>query len=736
MPTNTRLVAVSVCILCHVIVAVVLFQSGDGTVFGWGSVALFISLAMIVILLRGSANRQGTTDDQATSLDSVRNALLREREEFEVLRASTADGFNQLSDRLAERERDLATRMARFQEIMEYPDKSEQVFSEADMASISQLSEKDKQVNRILEAEAERVYEKIRINGYWVDGGLDTEAIRTELHALVKSIARVYSPDSQHPLLETSFEQLARASSRICLHALVLLEQLPLGVQRSNFKSLYSYFQKAASGYGTYKKAAPWLTYLTRGLYAGRLASATNPVTLGAWWLATEVGKRGASKFVENMVEKQAIAVLHDLVTVVGVEVASVYGPGFRQRDYAWIAGTELVELVSRFPVSRDSLSEGLRAITALPLRNEYDRIYLYRCLANHRSTGMRLPDPTLLSRDQRENLATQLETFFERHIHGATRELAQDWRSDFESRFDIKLKPTGHQNADKRLNVSQEEASKAIYSLSGFITACCGWDSEQCRNFLATSPLIGRVDDETRKRIACTDKDWLPRSTFEPPDIDPASEITEMFLQQLAKTAGLTLCEHTEVERLARETAGYFRRTPRETDSIFSEQYRRLLQSRSNRDLNEELTYGVLRSVLLHMKPTERLCFCYQGVTVSAKASIETSGACYENVDLWLVGFSSPEQDKAPSEVRTVLVSAMDTGDVLWEATGFLRVQRLKRVFLDDAVIDGGLWNDATLQNANASLVVPGSLRGGRYSSWFGPLLERSLDSRSAEDA
>ena len=80
----------------------------------------------------------------------------------------------------------------------------------------------------------------------------------------------------------------------------------------------------------------------------------------GAWWLATELGRHGAQKLVENVVDRQAVGLLHDVITIVGTEVANVYGPGYRQRDAGWVYGTELVELASRFPASRESMTEAL----------------------------------------------------------------------------------------------------------------------------------------------------------------------------------------------------------------------------------------------------------------------------------------------------------------------------------------------------------------------------------------
>ncbi len=87
-----------------------------------------------------------------------------------------------------------------------------------------------------------------------MNGKVDVFAIRDEAHLLFKQVAQIYKPDAENPLLETSFEQLARAASRVCLHVLVLLEQLPVNVQQYNISTLYGYFQKAVTGYGCIKR--------------------------------------------------------------------------------------------------------------------------------------------------------------------------------------------------------------------------------------------------------------------------------------------------------------------------------------------------------------------------------------------------------------------------------------------------------------------------------------------------
>ena len=210
-----------------------------------------------------------------------------ERTAFEEWRSMQSRLLEQQAIRLQDQQREIVTQLSRAQEVLEYP-----VFNQPAVQTepeMVRLSEQDRQVHAILEEEAGRVYEKIRANGYSANGKIDIGGIRAELNTLIQRVANVYSPGSANPLLETSFEQLARSASRICLHTLVLLEQLPLDVKSYNLRQMYGYVKKAVQGYGTYQQVAPWLKHLTRGAYVGRLAAGTNPVSLGAWWLATEV---------------------------------------------------------------------------------------------------------------------------------------------------------------------------------------------------------------------------------------------------------------------------------------------------------------------------------------------------------------------------------------------------------------------------------------------------------------
>jgi hypothetical protein len=663
--------------------------------------------------------REGEVDAEVIALrakiSSEQQQLTVQQEEFDRIRLALQSDMGFREERLQERERDLASRFARFHEFLEYP--VEDIHAKKSSGELQKLTEQDRSVRKLLETEAERVYEKIRRNGYTVKGKVDLETTRIEAMNLIQQVAKIYNPSSQNPLLETSFEQLARAASRICLHVLVLLEQLPVSVQHYNANKLYGYMQKAIISYGVYQKASPWLTYLSRGLYAGRIAAATNPAAIGAWWLATELGKRGAQKVIENVVDRQAIATLHDLVTVIGVEVAGIYGTGFRQRDTGWILGAELVELIHSFPMSGESLRNGLRHVTALPLRSEYDRIYLYRCLADHKSAGLQLADPAMLPREEREVVAKHLEAFFTSHIHGATEANLKKWRDGFEQRFDLRLTLDGIRKS--KSDSEQNELQLALHSLASFLQSVAGVSVTGAIHAMADLKTSLRLADSERSAIIAEVCRATANQAFEPPTLDPAAPITNDFLSDLATCC--TISEHPDeqVEQLACEVSRYFRRPAQDMQNSLDAawQFRAKLQS-SNPTACEHLNGKVARGFFELRNENEQLAFCYGDLS-------QISGDAAEPLpDTWLLGLELTN----PSGRRVIAIECSRGPRILWESACPLKTSRTKGLFLDDARISGGKWTEAAVTGAQTSeLAVSGSLRGGRFRTYFKDLLTYS---------
>ena len=407
-------------------------------------------------------------------------------------------------------------------------------------------------------------------------------------------MARIYNPDSENPLLETSFEQLARSASRICLHSLVLLEQLPLDVKSYNIRQIHDYIRKAILSYGAYKQVAPWIKRLSRGAYAGRLVAGASPVSLGAWWLATELGRRGAAKVVENVVDRQAVGALNDLISIVGTEAGNIYAPGYRQRDSGWVYGTELTELLHRFPVSRENLQLGLREITELKLRSEYDRIYLYRCIADRRSAGLRIVDPTILSRPDREQIARQLEQFFANAIHGVTNSDRVEWKNDVEQRLDLKL-TLGQPTESSTNGAGAEVVVRAVHA---FLTSIAAAEPSQAVRFLEQCSLITGVAIEQRSSLLA-ELSTKTDAAFEPPDIDPGSEMAGSFLKSLV--AGNVFCGPMDenVEKLLIETCCFYRRSHADATTLIDDAYRGHLRHRCTENVS-------LKSVPLSASETD----------------------------------------------------------------------------------------------------------------------------------
>ncbi|MDG2128549.1 MAG: hypothetical protein P8K08_11195 [Fuerstiella sp.] len=632
-----------------------------------------------------------------------------ERAEFESWRQAEAHELQAFAERLADRERTLAEQTVRFQEFTEYP--TSQTAGTNDVATTLRLSEADRKVQTLLEAEAERVYEKIRQNGYNVAGKIDAESIRSDVVDLIQRVAKVYSPTSDNPLLETSFENLARSASRICLHMLVLLEQLPVDIKRYNINEMYGYIQKAVQGYGTYQQVAPWLKYVTRGAYAGRMAAGMNPVTLGAWWLATELGRRGAQHVVENVVDRQAVGILHDVVTVIGTEVSNIYGPGFRQRDAAWIFGTELTELLRSFPESREALSQALREVTALQLRSEYDRIYLYRCLAGHRSAGLRIEDPAVLSRADREEIVTKLEAFFSQHIHGADADRVA-WQHDLETRFDLKLTLSGTAQATSL----EAQAEHSLTSVHRFLTAVLCVPGDTASMLVAETQLMSHVSLDRRTVLLNQLRQQSEEATFEPPNLDPAGPMTDDYLAALMQCAVATGACNQHIQELLLETAAYYRRTHDEALALLDTTFqKRLAASTDDHVRMKKLSPAAVQHILGVITSDETLAFTYTEI------ELQQGGVADEPDGAVLFGLSHDDGKQR----RTLL--CLETHGIVWQHFGAVDVCRRKGFLIDDCQIQGGTW---TANFSAEAIIVSGSLTGGGFDKTFAPLLTDRLDS------
>ncbi|MFM7038342.1 MAG: hypothetical protein ACKO2L_11540 [Planctomycetaceae bacterium] len=661
------------------------------------TLAAFIPLAAAFWFQRQRSSPPSQADQQS----------LRQATERQELEAALLRDLQERTEDLEAREQRLVSRLARFQEFIEYP--AEDMHAGRSSQHLQTLSEQDRAVRRLLETEAERVYEKIRGNGYSSDGQLNLLMIRDEVLELIRRVALIYRPESESPLSDASLEQLARAASRIWLHLLVLLEQLPLPVQQYSIGTLYTWIRRSVVGYGVYQKASPWLSMAARGVSAGRLISGANPAMLGAWWLASELGRQGAKKWIEQAFDRQAVGLLRQVISVVGVEAAGIFGTGFRQRDPAWILGTELVELVAAFPPSGESLRHGLTAVTSLQLLSEYDRIYLYRCLAAHRSAGLQLADPAMLTREQREGIARSLEQFFAARIHGATEQSVKKWRDGVETRLDLRLQLDSQRPV---IPVSVErQRIDAASSLLDFLSNVVHLDGDALANAWNSLPLVASISPAERRRLL-NDHNAAERS-FAPPEVDPAADVTDAFLKDLMVAATAAEEPSEAIEQLAVETAWYFRRTSEDARKWLDQAWRgRVRWICLQPEMAERLPPGTARLISTLRRPQEQLAFFYTHLLkVAGEVRKELPGAV-------LAGLEQPD-----GSGRRLVAIGSDEQVLLWTTDAPLMVERVSGVFVDDVLLSGGKWSDAS--SSAGGLQVSGSLRGGRYSVWFEALLK-----------
>ena len=668
--------------------------AGFETGLAWTGLAI-VQACAVLLMLPPQTTKTGPKHD-----DALRRRIIEE--------------LNEQAHRLDEREQVLAGRLVALEAWLDFPEPIDLTYG-ADLRA----GDRDREVLRLIETETHRVYDAILNRDYEVDGRVDIELVRNDARSLMRRVARIYAPDSDNPLLETSFEQLARAASRICLHVLVVMDKLPLDVKQYNIGTMYDYMRRAIATYGAWKTAEPYIGYLSRSLYFGRYLAGANPVTLGAWWAATELGSRGAKKVVSSYVNRQAVAFLHDVVRVISFEVAAIYGGSFRHRDANWVLGSELVELVSRFPPSHECLAEAMRVIAALQVRNEYDRVHLFRCLAERRGCRHRAEDYSFLTREEREQIARRLEGFLADAIHGKTAELIAQWALEFERRFDMKPNLAGTGTATS----GAQDASAAYRSLAAFLTAVRGRSASEVQERLRGCRVAGRLDAAAIKRIS-DEIEAAPAVHFEPPGIEPASPVMTEFIGDLMEVALQSGRYDDQLDELLISLGAYLRFESsgirERIDSLLIDRIRTGYTSTVPRD---DLTGPAVRTMLGVIDDDESIAFVF----ADARPVITKGNQPDDSTSEYrLLGTRSDETD----EKRLLLIrvdeqqSQLPEGPV-WIGVHNIVARRIRRVFADDCELSGGTWS-APQTPPETRILIAGSISAGGFDRYFAPLLDR----------
>ena len=336
---------------------------------------------------------------------------------------------------LAQKENDVKQKLMQYQQFAEFPDDNK-------WGTDGKNTHLDKEIAQLLQDKAEIIFEKIINKRYTEKKAFKSTLLLEDIADLIESVARIHHPDSKHPILETSIENLLQSLNRLSLQLLVLVDSFPINIKQYNLKTTYLYIQKSATTIGYYKKAEPFLTFVTPIL---RIGLASNPVVGIAQTVAIEAGK----VVIKKGSEKYALNLLHDIIEIIGEQATTIFGEGsFRYRNLHWIYAVELSEIIVHFnPVNSEALAIAMKIISGLPMQSEYDRIFIYQCLAQGKSVNPDRFSHDFCNEKDLQELINKLTSFVEDTINKNSDEKESQWskktiswRKKAEQRLGIKI--------------------------------------------------------------------------------------------------------------------------------------------------------------------------------------------------------------------------------------------------------------------------------------------------------
>jgi hypothetical protein len=210
-----------------------------------------------------------------------------------------------------------------------------------------------------------------------------------------------------------------------------------------NLRQVAENVRKASKVVKKYEDLQPILgpvRYLWQG---SKFLFASNPLVAAGWIAGSRIVGTAGKKIGKRSLDAFLLSVVRQILGIVAWETASIYDRTGRFRNPEWIYGVELAHLVSAFPLTGDSLRGALRELGKLPLRSSYDRIFLYRCVAQHVSPKPdRFTQTALLSEETRKQLAKRLHAFFDAHVVDAADRKVSTWRKEIGKRLGVSITP------------------------------------------------------------------------------------------------------------------------------------------------------------------------------------------------------------------------------------------------------------------------------------------------------
>ncbi|MEM7601973.1 MAG: hypothetical protein AAF357_11235, partial [Verrucomicrobiota bacterium] len=194
--------------------------------------------------------------------------------------------------------------------------------------------------------------------------------------------------------------------------------------------------------YKKYEELQPYLKpvrYLWQG---SKMLLTANPLLAAGWIAGSEIIWKGGKHLGKKAMDAYLLSLVRQTMGIIAWETAGIYDPTHRYRSPDWLYGVEMAHLLSKFDATQEVLRETFRELGRLPLKSSYDRIFLYRCIAQNASPKPKhFAQPELLSKEIREQLMAQLIEFYEKNISAnaeTTNEETVKWREGLKERLGL----------------------------------------------------------------------------------------------------------------------------------------------------------------------------------------------------------------------------------------------------------------------------------------------------------
>lgn len=609
----------------------------------------------------------------------------------ESLIRAAREAMEKEMETIDQKRREFAKMVMAYGEWLEFPN-FEELKAQDWVAEVK--SEKDSEIRRLVDAESDRMLAQFTKGAYWEGGVFQHRLLMGEVLQFVESIAKTYQPESTRPLLETNLEAVLKAINRASLHVILLLEELPLiDLKDYNLRKLYEGIRRAGNVYKKYEEISPLLEPVRYLWQTSKFLLTSNPVLAAGWIAGTELARYGTKKIGKKMVDAYLLSLVRQSLRIIATETATIFDRTHRYRDPDWVYGVELTHLVSAFPLSRETLRGAFRELGKVPLASTYDRIFLYRCLAQHISPKPQLfAQADLLPIELREQLATRLTHFFKRFVHGRQSSKVLEWKEGVEERLQISLDVEVIEGPHSR----RELIVNSLESLASFLHSVTACRSERVVDLLRSTQLYRMLSPEAGE-AALRGLRAQKEEDFFFPDLEPSSDLVKPYLEDICDLDARVGDRSLRSYWVAREAAEYFRFDGWKTlERRLAKHYaatasRSLVPESPERAVPESLAY-ILPEFL---EEGERPSFLYREVTIDhAKPNAQWAELEREYSRRFLVGTSAnrvllfaqnPNRPNHEPE-KTVLLWEADSPGVQASFEGRLGVR--------DCILQGGLWH------------------------------------------